>query len=44
MDYPLRHTSPHLATVKPINFNKESTIEEITLKLNKLLEKMILGN
>ena len=29
---------------KPISFDKESTIEEITLKLNKWLEKMILVN
>tara|TARA_B100001123_G_scaffold236504_1_gene265183 strand:- start:218 stop:1078 length:861 start_codon:yes stop_codon:yes gene_type:complete len=29
---------------KPISFNKESTIEEITLDLNKWLEKMILIN
>ena len=29
---------------KPISFDKESTIEEITLKLNKWLEKMILIN
>tara|TARA_Y100000590_G_scaffold411854_1_gene506283 strand:- start:217 stop:1077 length:861 start_codon:yes stop_codon:yes gene_type:complete len=29
---------------KPISFNKESTIEEITLYLNKWLEKMILIN
>ena len=29
---------------KPISFNKESTIEEITLHLNKWLEKMILIN
>jgi len=29
---------------EPINYNKDSTIEEITLSLNKLLEKMILKN
>ena len=29
---------------KPINYNKESSIEEITLNLNSLLEKMILQN
>ena len=29
---------------KPVSFDKESTIEEITLKLNKWLEKMILIN
>ena len=29
---------------KPISFDKESTIEEITLNLNKWLEKMILTN
>ena len=29
---------------KPISFDKESTIEEITLNLNKWLEKMILIN
>ena len=29
---------------KPITFKKESTVEEITLKLNKWLEKMILAN
>ena len=29
---------------EPINYNKDSTIDEITLSLNKLLEKMILKN
>ena len=29
---------------EPINYNKNSTIEEITLSLNKLLENMILKN
>ena len=29
---------------KPINYDNKSTIEEITLDLNKLLEKMILLN
>ena len=29
---------------EPINYNKDSSIEEITLSLNKLLEKMILKN
>jgi len=29
---------------KPIHFNKESSIEEISLDLNKWLEKMILLN
>ncbi len=29
---------------KPITFENESTVEEITLKLNKWLEKMILAN
>ena len=29
---------------KPIQFNKENSIQEITLELNKLLEKMILKN
>ena len=29
---------------KPITYNDESTIEEITTNLNKLLEKMILLN
>ena len=29
---------------KPINYNNELTIEEITLDLNKRLEKMILLN
>ena len=29
---------------KPINFDKEQSIEEITLILNQLLEKMILRN
>ena len=29
---------------KPVSFDKESTIEEITLNLNKWLEKMILIN
>ena len=29
---------------EPINYNKDSTIDEITLSLNKLLENMILKN
>ena len=29
---------------EPINYNKDTTIDEITLSLNKLLEKMILKN
>ena len=29
---------------EPITFEKKETIEEITLKLNKILEKMILKN
>jgi KDO2-lipid IV(A) lauroyltransferase len=29
---------------KPIHYNKESTIEEITQNLNKWLERMILVN
>ena len=28
----------------PINFSKNDTVEEITLKLNQILEKMILKN
>ena len=28
----------------PINFSKEETVENITLKLNQILEKMILKN
>ena len=33
-----------LEIMKPINFNNDQTIENITLKLNQLLEKMILRN
>ena len=29
---------------EPINFSKETSIEDITIKLNKILEKMILKN
>ena len=29
---------------KPITFDKDTSVEEITLKLNKWLEKMILNN
>ena len=34
----------NLTIDKPIKFNKENSIKEITLELNKLLEKMILNN
>jgi len=33
-----------LEIMEPISFNKEQTIEDITLRLNKLLETMILRN
>jgi hypothetical protein len=33
-----------LEIMKPLNFKNDQTIENITLKLNKLLEKMILKN
>ena len=34
----------NLTIDKPIKFEKNLSIEEITLKLNKILEKMILKN
>ena len=33
-----------LEIMKPISFNDDQTIENITLKLNQLLEKMVIRN